>query len=265
LPDSKQLVVAFHGTYLFTYWSKTVEILIPRVPEHMYLVEEGDDTMPTPRRFGLLDGGEFPLRGVVGNDVPVVPASNEAVTVHKQRQAYTKENLFCRLFLPNPSRIVSAMVNRPVDESEAIFYGSSAADVETRRFPACMLFVYDQLDSSGLTFGDLPWKPVADQSGVVHLRVYSEDIQCPPNSGPDSVPLVSHMRNAFRRLMSMLPDMEVDIVPGSQYIGVPQVPVPPANAADLEGLPQRLQVNCPPGVRGDPPFNCGGVNNNQNP
>lgn len=260
--DPKQLVVALHGTYLFTYWPDTVEVLIPRVPEHMYLIEEGNEDLTEPRRFGLLDGGEFALSGVVGAQVPTVPASNQAIVLQKKRQTASDEQLFCRLFLPNPTRIVPAMSNRPLTDGQAVFYGPSAPEIETRLFPACMLFFYDQLDGSALTFGDLPWKPVAGADGVVHLRIYSEDIQCPPNMS-QSAALMSHMRNAFRRLVALMPEVDVDIVPGAQFIGVPQDAVPPANDGDLEGLPQTLGVECSPLLRGDPPFNCGAINNNQ--
>lgn len=258
----QQLVIAFHGTFLFNYWPYVIEVIVPRVAGHMYLVEE-EQYMPKTeaqvRRYGLLDGRTLALAGVQGQAKPYVPDSRETIVVRRKRHLAPTGTVFCRLLVPHPNRIDTRLVNVPQTGGD-IFTGPSASEVQTRRFPACLVFTYDKVISS-LTFGELPWRPTADERGVVHLRIYAESILCPDAPPPLGVPGMQHVRHAFHMLVSLLPDMDIDIAPGVAFQLDEQTkkPIPPANDADLENLRIRLGIACPPPL--SPPADCGHFNN----
>src|ERR1035441_1280116 len=178
--EAQTLVVALHGAFLVNLWPNIVEVVVPLVPGHMYLVEEGrpDETLngslQGQRRFGLIDGGTFALSGVEDNDAVMAPDPKNAVVIQGHDCLSSGPNVFCRLLLPLPDKIVTADENVSADPKK-VFVGGSKCEIRAVRYPSCLIFIYETV-SGHLSFGRLPWMPAPDADGVVHLRLYAETI-----------------------------------------------------------------------------------------
>jgi hypothetical protein len=243
---SHRLVLAFHGVYLFNIWPRFVEIIIPRIPHHMYLVEEPHKSGC--RRYGLIDSATLTLNGVPGEAAPPKLDDTSSLVIRNHRLAGSHTETFCRLIVPFPKWIVPIRCTAAVD-GPPLFDGPSASEVEsTQKFPAGNIYVYEKVDPDTLSFGpDLPWMPEEDDQHCVHFRFYAERAMC-GHSG-------THVTHAFETLTSMVPDFMVSIREDKQFRSVSCGAAPPyAAPEDLQPLRVRLGMDCPDS---DPPFDCG--------
>lgn len=210
-PD--QLNVLFHGLFAFVTWDKYIEVLVPDVPDHVYLAGawKEERVLETDRTYRLSGVKSRPLSMMTFNP------ENNAVVHNAGQVDHRLEK--CRLLLPVPDRVwaLRCMLKNGPEE----FF--SCNEIQAKKLPLVTALTYNGLEGTP-SLGAL-WKAGAS-SRPANLHVWAE-----PNHPVDD----TYAYAALKRFKALFPDHCLDLNPHfmERVAGFGQEPRP-AGVAEFE-------------------------------
>lgn len=184
-----QLNVLFHGLFAFVTWENYIEVLVPDVPNHVFLAGawKKERELESDRTYRLLGMKSRPLAMMNFNP------ENNAVVHNAGQIDHRLEK--CRLLLPVPDRVWALRCELKNDPGE--FF--SCNEIQAKKLPLVTALTYNSLEGAP-SLGSL-WSAAP---GTTNLHVWSE-----PNHPVDD----THAYVALKRFKALFPDHCLDLNP----------------------------------------------------
>lgn len=186
-----RLNVLFHGLFAFVTWDNYIEVLVPDVPDHVFLAGawKEEQELRADHTYRLLGVESRPLA------MMTFDPENNAVVYNAGQIDHRIER--CRLLLPVPDRVWPLRCMLQNDPGE--FF--SCNEIRAKKLPIVTALTYDGLEGTP-SLGSL-WKPSA-ASRAMNLHVWAE---------PNHAVADSHAYAALKRFKALFPDRCLDLNP----------------------------------------------------
>ncbi|HLW79724.1 MAG TPA: hypothetical protein VKU44_09010 [Terriglobia bacterium] len=234
-----QLNVLFHGLFAFVTWDNYIEVLVPDVPNHVFLAGawKEEQELRADHTYRLLGVESRPLAMMTFDPETSAVVHNAGQIDHRIER--------CRLLLPIPDRVWALRCMLKNDPGE--FF--SCNEIRAKKLPIVTALTYDRVEATP-SLGSL-WKPGA-ASKATNLHVWAE-----PNHPVDD----THAYQALKRFKALFPDQCLDLNPHymEKVAGMGQEPRPAGvSAFEEQSLVERAGM---PSMSSANPVTGGGLRN----
>lgn len=228
-----QLNVVFHGLFSYIIWPDHVEVLAPQVDEHVYKAGSWG------KEFRLREGVVYRLEGVHAEArIPDIDVRNNLVLTKISNIDHSSAKLYCSLILPMPQQMIGLRRAYPPPKQPA-FQGKALSGTNPDSIPLVQTLVY-KVEGQPNLGKEFPWVSEDKGSGTINLHIWAEPEIDTTGMSP------SHASQAFSHLMSLFPDLDLQLAFGASASPDKSTLVRGLKPWEERSLVERSQLLFPP-------------------